>query len=1242
MPTAEEARQQIQVARAAIAEKSQEADRTRQQLEAAKKSLPDISSQQALRQKFAGRQGIIQRQNIEKAQTEIERRKGLVGEYKKELTDYEAQNIAPVEAQVSDLEERQRAIERVNRVADSEYELGLLAQYGSGYEQKYAEAYLRDINQAKEDFAKEVGTIQNSLPAGDKLLVDYKNLRIKGVASESASQSYDVQGYNAEVQKLNSKINDIPEIKQVVSDQSKMSREVRDIGFSSKITGFSVGGDLFPLVTAASKVPAKIKQSNVSGSPILNSSLLSGFLNKKVTETYSPITGMFVSASSTGERGTAILRKPTIEEAKKIDTITNPIEKFVFGDTRSGNILTANPYELRREIVRQSDVNQKISDIGSELDKIEKNNVNPVTNQWTGNQEEFAKYQRLQNQYNSQVAVLGSQTIGVGLFKQEQRPLSDFRYLGATNTISRVGSIPRSIGETAGANLGMVGALLPEEGVYKYQPSDFSISLPYQSRGTSFSKGDMFFVPTTEVKPSEVKFLTSEQGRAVGRFVGRASPYLNPYGEVIFGAETLGLVAGETEFTGGLGSGISSSFKKYPFEIGLAGGVGLFKIAKAGASATKSTLKSKYINEPELRVVNLQTKEVVNTFESQPRIRPKLEYAQIEDFTSLSLTKKQKGATQLTEITPSGTLTGSVEETRWLGKVRLSRKGIEKVYQSFVGNIEQGKGYLKETIDFGDVTRVTNIKDGVGKIELFRKGVQEPVKTYGITGSSIAQSLKTTKKEPLNFEVDVQTNNPLTIIEQGKNRVITNQAGDRVYLQGKPDLTAEAIQGQINIERSIGKGNNILVFKEEAYGFSDIAKTSERKGKVQLGLGDKSFELRKRQGQIIEVGKDTSKDVSKFEQSLDKRRAIKLISPIVNREIIEGSGTRVIQVTGKNKRFIESFKEKAPFGEPNYGFLKQVRENIDRPVDNSKIFNAKNKVTTSPITSTGGTTSSTSSLGSGFDNFALETSINIAPSSSFLKGSRSSAPDVINFGLNEPSGFVALLTRPKIKSSSGYVVTTNPAQEVLVAPAQVEVLDLTFNQKTDTTNTFRQNTFNRQLDNIKNVDLQRDVTRQEFRFDQTFKQEQRQRETPKQRERTTENPLQRKPKNPVVPYWGDNDLVKRIIKRAREEPSFFEAFTKVGGKVKSLGKFGSQEKAEKELFKVIKGIAASGKVTRNGQSLSLKELNLFKGSEFSPSKLGGGFFIQAKEKRLGTRKETGDIQYFKKARGSKKSRSIFG
>lgn len=133
---------------------------------------------------------------------------------------------------------------------------------------------------------------------------------------------------------------------------------------------------------------------------------------------------------------------------------------------------------------------------------------------------------------------------------------------------------------------------------------------------------------------------------------------------------------------------------------------------------------------------------------------------------------------------------------------------------------------------------------------------------------------------------------------------------------------------------------------------------------------------------------------------------------------------------------------------------------------------------------------------------------------------------------------------------------------------------------------------------------------------------------------TSETPTKRPTKTPTRIKLFPKSSKERLIDIAEEIKGDFKVFVRKKGKDVKIGEFGTLPGARTKLQKELKGtLRASGFVETKGRRLKFEEVGL--GNEFEPSKIDFGRIVQKKSRRLGTRPETKEIQYFKKRKGGK-------
>ena len=126
----------------------------------------------------------------------------------------------------------------------------------------------------------------------------------------------------------------------------------------------------------------------------------------------------------------------------------------------------------------------------------------------------------------------------------------------------------------------------------------------------------------------------------------------------------------------------------------------------------------------------------------------------------------------------------------------------------------------------------------------------------------------------------------------------------------------------------------------------------------------------------------------------------------------------------------------------------------------------------------------------------------------------------------------------------------------------------------------------------------------------------------------------------IIPTLGLGKAIEKVKGMKQGE---FEVFVKEFGKDVSIGLFPTKERAKEELIGKLKStLRAGGYVTQEGKKLKFGELGIL-GGEFRPGKKDIFRVIQRKERRLGMKGETTELQFFrKKPSKSKRRKSPFG
>ncbi|MDD4110147.1 MAG: hypothetical protein PHS54_01185 [Clostridia bacterium] len=123
-----------------------------------------------------------------------------------EIQKYQTEVLNPADAELRKIEEYNNAVETIEKAAAK----GMVwahAFYGEGLVQELAQRYLKLEKAQKDLFRKRVAEFQNQNP-NEKLLVDWKNMKITGVESGTLGQSLSLDNYNKRIEEINKSLGD--------------------------------------------------------------------------------------------------------------------------------------------------------------------------------------------------------------------------------------------------------------------------------------------------------------------------------------------------------------------------------------------------------------------------------------------------------------------------------------------------------------------------------------------------------------------------------------------------------------------------------------------------------------------------------------------------------------------------------------------------------------------------------------------------------------------------------------------------------------------------------------------------------------------------------------------------------------------------------------------------------------------------------------------------------------------------
>ena len=1038
----------------------------------------------------------------------------------------------------------------------------------------------------------------------------------------------------------------------------------------------------------------------VSTIPINDSSgFLANFQKgiKDTKETYDPTINAFVVSPQPSDTGTKIIsRTATIEERQQMDVIKNPVTRYIFGDTISGNIMTTNLGELRGKIKESEILNTELESRSKEIEKLSQNLNTP---------EQIENYNQKINEYEQKRIRQESLTIGAGLFGlREQIPvseLSDIKY-GGISTFTTI------VGKTGGKTLGLFASgVATEMGLKESQEVTSDIKLPYFSRGTIQTDASGKPITSIEMTSNVPNLISPSNLKKTGEFVGGLAPYANPLGGYIYAAKegealygyikeqykptysadwnldkdtaTLGNKTKYGNIWGAIGLGSLNYAKERPFEVIALATLGFLKGKKVvnKATGTGKYKYDKYLENPETKDLLLNRKIVQNTYPEQNLV-PKLEIVQENNVARINTPIKNKGVTQVTESYPTNTLTGNIIEQRDLtGKSgffnRLFGKG-DKNLKSYKGNIYLDENKALEIINYDkNIKKVTEIdlKTNKGVTRLYEG--DKLLKEAKVESTNVQDILGNIKKRTNVLEIDQQVRNPVATSDINLrlgNMEIKNlktlEVGGEVYnnmgsIIKEPYLTSTKLTGKIttNIEQASNIERGIFRSSSESSGNLDLIQVGARKGKVEVNMGNKYVKIAKRANQEIVYGNPNEVDKVTRIVSGDKSKTLRIISPKVNREIsqLAESQLRYSYINPNSKilnvaKEIEALKVKGN---------KEMATNVANTLKQNRMFDkfkeikeaAKNQIL--KIKNIGKSPKGASNIRFGQEEAEVLQSMSgrviVERPSAYL--SNVNIPEVSNVPLlsniAEEAEIVGGNIGVGLGSKGKYVGALNiiPKQETKLETFQAQVTELDLKPALENKQT------NKQISTLKQTPIIKQEFKSELKLNQVeqlrvlenlkletkqeLKQQAKQRLEPKQdmKQRNQER-WEPKPSTEIV-IPKPTSLVKRLANKVQESPDIFEILVTKGGKDISIGKRRSLEEAESLLGKTLKGtLRAGGSILKGGKKLEAKELGLLKSAEYSISKINPFKIIQKKEKRLGTRSETSEIQMFKKKSPSKK------
>lgn len=317
MVTVDEAQASVNQARQLVEQKRAEAQAVQDKLQQQAQSLPEATQKNLRQGLFQGIQGRNRLQQVQTARSQIEGQQGVVRNYLGDLTNYEQNQINPVQSQINEIQHNQDAYSNALKLYAAKVPYNQVSDPATS---NYLKQLYYDYNVAQQNFTDQVNNLQSQLPPDDKLIVDYKNLRVTGVNSGTLGKTLTVQGYNDAITKLNNQMNSTPDINTQGLDRTTMTN------LNQKSNNSIFSQPLFPLVSAQSVNPTY--QAPITGNVVANQSnnqsffgaLLRGTVQKPPQEIYTNVSGVNAFVTNPNQAGTtAIFRQPTLIEQQKLN-----------------------------------------------------------------------------------------------------------------------------------------------------------------------------------------------------------------------------------------------------------------------------------------------------------------------------------------------------------------------------------------------------------------------------------------------------------------------------------------------------------------------------------------------------------------------------------------------------------------------------------------------------------------------------------------------------------------------------------------------------------------------------------------------------------------------------------------------------------------------------------------------------------------------------------------------------------
>ncbi len=394
-----QARKKIKEAREKLKIQREQAKKTREQLEKAKSKLPVRDSARALRQgNFAGLEGRNKRRQIKKIEENYKSKKEEVKKFEKNLEEYEKTKLVPVEKQVeakareiADYEDTQRAIKLAERMFRDRIPYG----FTTGKVYKYLRKMYLLRNLEKRAFAEQVNKFQIANPT-EKLQIDWKNLRIKGIQSGALGKTLSLKDYNKEIDSIKKESIKVTSINPKII--SIPNQKVLDIGNLNNTRILNVNQ------TSAINVPNKI---NFTGSVISEYKPYNQkpYVPKEKSILKKIVSLPSIALASAREFSSSVASQISAEKSLGLGNVgaysyknqnNEIITKKVWYGTPIVKIPTAQQFQNRLSQININDNLKKLNELDNKIKQIEKSKID-VKGSWKGTDKEYKKYLDIYN-----------------------------------------------------------------------------------------------------------------------------------------------------------------------------------------------------------------------------------------------------------------------------------------------------------------------------------------------------------------------------------------------------------------------------------------------------------------------------------------------------------------------------------------------------------------------------------------------------------------------------------------------------------------------------------------------------------------------------------------------------------------------------------------------------------------------------------------------------------------------------